>query len=173
MIRRPALALLLALLSAGCSSGTDLPATSPETADQPQNFQLVNDIPIPAGAAMDNERSLILSDKDKWLGRLVMKLNMSGAEAALFFQNQMPGFNWTPIMSMTSDVTVMTYVRGDRACTIQIQRSLIYGSTVWLMVAPKQDGGAAGGGGFGASSAPVDRSIRAEPLPPGSASRKR
>lgn len=130
------------LLVAGCASSTKLPATAAgDTA--PVEFNLVTDIPIPAGAEMDNERSLILSDRDRWTGRVVMKLWTSAAEATAFYQTQMPGFGWEPVMSVTAGTSVLSYIRGDRAATVQIEKSQLWGATVLVTVAPRQAGAVA------------------------------
>ncbi|MEW5726276.1 MAG: hypothetical protein AB1918_00480, partial [Pseudomonadota bacterium] len=126
-------------LLVGCGSSTRLPATAAGDSAPPE-FSLVTDIPIPAGAEMDNERSLILSDRDRWTGRVVMKLWKSAAEATAFYQAQMPGFGWEPVMSVTSGISVLSYTRGDRAATVQIEKSQLWGSTVLVTVAPRQAG---------------------------------
>ena len=169
--------LAAALALAACSRGTMLPANSSATSDQPVNFQLVTDIPFPTGATMDNDRSLILSDRDRWTGRVVMTLNNSANEVTAFFQAQMPNFGWQPMMSVTAETSVLTYLRGDRAATVQIERRTVYGTTVSVTVAPRQAdaGGANTGGGYDAAPAPRAApagGIRAEPLAPPVSSRR-
>ncbi len=161
-----------------CSRGTLLPANSTGSTDQPPNFQLVTDIPIPAGATMDNDRSLILSDRDRWTGRVVMTLGNSANEVTAFYQAQMPNFGWQPMMSVTAETSVLTYLRGDRAATVQIERRTIYGAMVSVTVAPKQaESGAGSGGSGGYDPSPAPRSapsggVRAEPLAPPPTSRR-
>ncbi|KIL98014.1 hypothetical protein CCC_01075 [Paramagnetospirillum magnetotacticum MS-1] len=165
---RIALCLAVALGAAACTRGTQLPPSSAANAngEQPANFQLVTDIPIPSGATMDNERSLILSDRDRWTGRVVMTLYNSANEVTAFYQQQMPNFGWQPMMSVTAETSVLTYVRGDRAATVQVERRTVYGSLVSVTVAPKQSDG---GGSFESAPAPrsaPSSSIRSEQLPP-------
>lgn len=156
---RLALCLAAALGLAACSSGTELPpASSAAGGDQPVNFQMVTDIPIPSGATMDNDRSLILSDRDRWTGRVVMRLFNSANEVTSFYQQQMPNFGWQPMMSVIAETSVLTYVRGDRAATVQVERRTVYGSVVSVTVAPKQS---EGGGGYGGGSGGA---VRSEPL---------
>ncbi len=164
-----ALVLIAGLALSACSRGTVLPATSGSSTDQPANFQLVTDIPIPTGATMDNDRSLILSDRDRWTGRVVMTLSNSANEVTAFYQAQMPNFGWQPMMSVTSETSILTYLRGDRAATVQVERRTVYGALVSVTVAPKQAdvGGAGSSGGY--DSSPTPRSaptggIRTEPL---------
>lgn len=167
--KRLALCVVLALGLAACSRGTQLPPTAAGgNGDAPTNFQLVTDIPIPSGATMDNDRSLILSDRDRWTGRVVMSLLFNSAnEVTSFYQQQMPNFGWQPVMSVTGDTSVMTYVRGDRAATVQVERRTVMGAIVSVTVAPKQSDTTGAAGGY--DSAPMPRpapagSIKAEPL---------
>ena len=177
---RPVLALAALLAVAGCSRGTSLPPNAAAgSSDQPANFQLVTDIPFPAGATMDNDRSLILSDRDRWTGRVVMTLGNSANEVTAFYQAQMPNFGWQPMMSVTAETSVLTYLRGDRAATVQVERRTVYGSVVSVTVAPKQSDatGSSSYGGSGYDSAPAPRSapaggIRSEPLAAPSSSKR-
>ncbi|BAE53134.1 hypothetical protein amb4330 [Paramagnetospirillum magneticum AMB-1] len=121
---------------------------------------------------MDNDRSLILSDRDRWTGRVVLTLYNSANEVTAFYQQQMPNFGWQPMMSVTAETSVLTYVRGDRAATVQVERRTVYGSLVSVTVAPKQSDSS--GGGY--DSAPAPRAapsggIRSEQLAPPSSRR--
>ena len=174
--RRLILCALLLALPPGlgaCSRGTALPASAAAgSSDAPANIQLVTDIPIPTGATMDTDRSLILSDRDRWTGRVVMTLGHSADEVTGFYQAQMPNFGWQPVMSITAETSVLTYLRGDRAATVQIERRTVYGSRVSVTVAPRQSEAVSSGAGeaAGSSYAPVSSragaGIRSESLPP-------
>ncbi len=156
MIRRGFRIAVLAaatVLVAGCGSRTDIPAAQSDSG-QPANFQLVTDIPIPPDATMDNARSLILSDRDHWTGRVVMRFWQNPAELTAFYQSQMPAFGWEPLMSVTSEISVMSYTRGDRAATVQIEKSMLgMASEVSVTVAPRQSSDTAGAGGGGTPGA--------------------
>jgi len=175
MIRRGLRIVVLAaatLLVAGCGSRTDIPAAQSDSS-QPANFQLVTDIPIPPDATMDNERSLILSDRDHWTGRVVMRFWQSPPQLTAFYQTQMPAFGWQPLMSVTSDVSVLSYTRGERAATVQISPSLLGMTTeVAVTVAPRQSGAAAGSGTSvpaapsSYDAGPAQQPVKAEPLGP-------
>jgi len=167
------LAVLLPLLAqTGCARNST-PANSGDPSTSPQ---LVTDIPLPGGAGIDQDRSLILSDRDRWTGRVVMVLTNSANDMTNFYQTQMPNFGWQPMMSITSETSILTYLRGDRAATVQIERRSVLGSIVTITVAPRQadaTGGSSGGSDYAAPaprSAPAER-IRSEPLPPPSARR--
>ncbi len=138
-------AIILSLL-AGCTNMTKLPAAQSGDFEPPSQFNLVTDIPVPTGASMDNDRSLVLSDRDRWTGRVVIKTGKPASESTAFYQQQMPAFGWEAVMSVTSDVSVLAYIRGDRAATVQIERSNAWGSTVLVTVGPRQSYGTATSG---------------------------
>ncbi len=162
------------LLVAGCGGRTDIPAAQSDSG-QPANFQLVTDIPIPPDATMDDERSLILSDRDHWTGRVVMRFWQKPPQLTAFYQSQMPSFGWQPLMSVTSDVSVLSYTRGDRAATVQIAPSMLGMTTeVSVTVAPRQSGTEAGPAAGGAApvppapssydAGPAQQPVKTEPL---------
>jgi len=172
-------AVMIALTVAGCGSRTNLQAVK---SDQPlANAQLLTDIPIAANATMDNERSIILADHDHWVGRVVMRFWQSTSELTGFYQAQMPGFGWEPVMSVTSASSILTFTHGDHAATVQIEESTMgLKSQVSITVAPRQagSGGGAGGGygngngggaygnGGGATDYTRPGAVKTETLPP-------
>lgn len=104
-----------------------------------QMFRPVSDVPIPKDAELDAERSLILSGKDDWTGRLVMISSVTSTEAFAFFTAEMPRFEWSPIMTVQSAVSVLTFTRTGRAATVQIERRALGGSLITITVAHAQD----------------------------------
>ena len=77
-----AAAALVAL--AACDSGPRLTATSAPAAVEGESsaaFQPITDVPIPDGARLDSERSLVLGGQDNWTGRLVFTIGESSADA--------------------------------------------------------------------------------------------
>ena len=159
-------ALMLVALT-GCGSRTNLAPVRNEQAVG--NSQLLTDIPIPNNSTMDNERSIILADRDHWVGRVVLRSWQNVGELTAFYQSQMPSFGWEPVMSVQSAVSVLTYIHGDHAATIQIEDSTMgLKSQVSVTVAPRP-GAASGGtsssvpyGGFSGNGG----GISSEPLPP-------
>ena len=164
-------AALCMLAVSACGSRTNL---QPVQSDQPlANTQLLTDIPIPNNATRDNERSLILADGDHWVGRVVMRFWQNTSELTTFYQAQMPGFGWEPVMSVTSASSILTFTHGDHAATIQIEESTLgLKSQVSITVAPRQAGTAGGAGtggnvyGTGGTDYSKPAAIKSEPLPP-------
>ena len=101
-----------------------------------------------------------------------MKLWKSAPDANQFYQAQMPAFGWEPIMQVTSGTSVMAYVRGERASTVQIESNPMWGSTVTVTVGQRlatHPVPASFGGGGGNDTAPTKvperERVRSEPLP--------
>jgi hypothetical protein len=121
-------------------------------------FSPVSDVPIPKDAELDAERSLILSGKNDWTGRLLMISTISATEAYAFFTAEMPRFEWSPIMTVQSAVSVLTFTRTGRAATIQIERRTLGGSLITITVAHAQD--TVGIPASPVQSTPVDGQLR-------------
>ncbi len=101
------------------------------------NFAQFSDVPVPAGADMDLERSLVLGEQDAWIGRLVMNVGMNPGRTYDFYFGEMPRFGWFPVTTVRAETSVLTYARGGRIATIQVWGRIITGSTVSMTLSPK------------------------------------
>lgn len=130
---------------AGCTQGTMLqPTTSASDDEVSKNFALLTDIPIPPGASLDVERSLILGDLDRWTGRVFLKVGQPPAKIFAIYQTEMANFGWQPILSVQAGTSVLAFTRSERAATVQIESQTLGGSTVSVTVAPRQNGAVPG-----------------------------
>ena len=148
--------LLLAGLTA-CENTTPISASrSPDsTGASEASFAQFSDVPIPAGATMDLERSLVLGERESWIGRLVMNVGNSGGKVYDFFFSEMPRFNWTPVTTVRAETSVLSYTRGERVATIQIKKRTLGGSNISLIVSPKGSPVRAGGVSSNIGNAPA------------------
>ena len=159
--------LVLALIAvSACLGGESLPPTQVGDGPVQLNLTPVADIPIPQGVSYDSERSLILSEKDRWTGRLVMSSSLTPVKSFAFYKEQMPGFQWTPVMSVQSRTSVLTFTRDNRAATVQIEGTTFGGSDIVITIAPRnENSGLSGGLSGGMSAAPLG-SVSSQPAPP-------
>ncbi len=104
-----------------------------------------SDVPVPSGASMDLERSLVLGEKEVWIGRLVMDVGLNSSKSYDFFFAEMPRFNWVPVTTVRAETSVLSYTRGERVATIQIKKKTLGGSNISLIVSPKGSPVRAGG----------------------------
>jgi len=133
------------LTLAACESSPRLAATSaPIAAEGESNaaFQPITDVPIPEGARLDSERSLVLGGQDNWTGRLVFNIGESSADAFARYHQEMPRFGWRLITSVQAEASVLAFSQGDRVATIQIEGRTLSGATVTITMSPRHvDGG--------------------------------
>jgi hypothetical protein len=101
------------------------------------NFAQFSDVPVPAGADMDLERSLVLGEQDAWIGRLVMAVGTNPGKTFDFYFGEMPRFGWFPVTTVRAETSVLTFARGSRIATIQVWGRTLSGSTVSMTVSPK------------------------------------
>ncbi len=136
---RPVLLIAFMIVLTACNQSEALqPTTSASDSGTSQSFALLTDIPIPPGASLDVEKSLVLGDLDRWTGRVILDVEQSATKAFGLYQAEMPNFGWLPVMSVQAGVSVLTFTRGERAATIQIENNTLRGSTVSITVAPRQ-----------------------------------
>lgn len=139
--RRPTFivtAIWVVAFLAGCSNNPTLTTSAAAENAEPGKFQPLTDIPIPNGAKLDSDKSLILGPADHWLGRAVLKVGLAANEATVFYQNQMPSFGWELITMAQGKVTNMTFSRADRIASIQIEGETFGGSHATIIMSPRQ-----------------------------------
>lgn len=118
--------------------------------------QQFTDIPIPSGARMDLDRTLILGPRETWIGRLVFTSSAGPNDLFDFYNREMPRFGWTGITAVRAGTSVLSFSRGERIATVQISRTTLGGSEVLVTISPRS--AMDGGGGFAPSpAAPVNR----------------
>lgn len=140
------------LAMAGCSSSPlSANAKSDGSASGP-SFSQFTDLPVPSKASMDVDKSLLLGNGESWTGRLVYSSWTSHTDLYDFYKAQMPGFGWQEITSVRASISVQTWIRDSRVCTIQI-RDTTLGSEVIVTMSPGGAGGAVAPGGYSPSPA--------------------
>ena len=105
------------------------------------SFGQFSDVPIPTDSEMDLERTFILGKQENWIGRLVISSGHSAMEIFDFFRNEMPKFDWKEIAVVRSEVSILTYSRGNRIASLQIQSNTLIGSMVNMVITPQEDAG--------------------------------
>ena len=133
-----AAAISVAGFLAGCSNNPTLATSTASETAEPGKFQPLTDIPIPSGSKLDTEPSLILGPPDHWLGRAVLKVGLSANDATVFYQNQMPSFGWELITVVQGKVSNLTFSKADRIASMQIEGATLSGSTVTIIMSPRQ-----------------------------------
>ncbi len=165
--------ILFGLSMMGCT-GQNLAASPAGEDGKPAaapvaSFSQFSDIPVPAGATMDMERSLLLGTGEEWTGRLSYETSTEGARVFDLYKAEMPKFGWTELTVIRGDRSIMTYQRGQRIATIEIKTRTFYGSAVSVTVSPNAsstaNGGSYGGSTYGGASGSYSSgSVSRQPL---------
>jgi hypothetical protein len=133
--------LALAALGTGCGSQPMVaPPATGQTSVAPSNALSVSDVPVPGGAKLDTEASLLMGGQEHWIGRLVIGTGLTPTEAYNFYQGKMPSFGWSAVTAVQSKISTLTFLRADRVATVQIEPNALSGSTVSVLVSPRQTG---------------------------------
>ncbi|MGH8743755.1 MAG: hypothetical protein ACREUY_05690 [Burkholderiales bacterium] len=122
----------------GCSNNPTLTTSTAAENAEPGKFQPLTDIPIPSGAKLDADKSLILGPADHWMGRAVLKMGLEANEVTVFYQNQMASYGWELVTLAQGKVTNMTFARADRIASIQIESGTFGGSQATIIMSPRQ-----------------------------------
>ena len=100
-------------------------------------FAQFTDLPIPEGAVMDLEHTLILGTQERWIGRLALETSADAPAVFDLYQTEMSSYGWQEVTAVRAEVSVMTFVRGERVATIQIQSNSLRGTEVDVTVSPR------------------------------------
>ena len=101
------------------------------------------------------ERTLLLGNGETWTGRLVFT-SWTASQSSLYdlFRAEMPGYGWQEVTSVRASISVQTWQREKRICTVQIRDSTV-GSEVILTMAPIGNNGAGAASPAGSAYPPA------------------
>ena len=134
---------LIILLLAACGQTASLaPTSSPDQsftdeAARTEPFTQFKDIPIPSGANMDMERTIILGAQNTWTGRVYLQVKKTANKLFEFYKLEMSKFGWRQLTSVRATISVLTYERGSRIATVQILAKKLQGNVVIVTMSPK------------------------------------
>ena len=125
----------------GCGSGMGvkpMPMNKGEASKSGQtSFTQFQDIPIPIGAEMNLDRSVILGAPETWIGRLTLETDHNPVKLFNFFKQSTPEFGWQEVTSIRSATSFLTYTQTTRVLTIQITSKTLKGSEVVMTISPR------------------------------------
>jgi hypothetical protein len=135
-----AILLVAACSSTGSSPTTGGSGTKAGGAAAPITYQAVPDLPFAPGTTIDTERTLVLGSGERWMGRMALKSNLKSTQAYQYYLDQMPAFGWESVTAVQGKNSVLTWVRQERAATVEIAGTGFGGSTVDITVGPRGRG---------------------------------
>ena len=132
--------ILICFFVLSCSGDKLIPIKGPEGDPGTElNFAQFDDVPIPMKSELIKDDSIIISNKDGWLGRLVFETGKNQLEAFDFFRNELPKFGWKKLSEIRSDSSLLNYSNKNRLASIQIVDNTFFGSTVSITVTELED----------------------------------
>lgn len=130
------LVLSTAFLTLACSSVGNVSIANDSTVSASTAKQLAGDVPLPQGAVIKQQDTLVMGSGSTWMGRL--SLSVSGEPQSVFawFRDSMPGAGWTLTSSSFSKLSLLTFTKAERMATVQMQSGNFGGNEVLITVAP-------------------------------------
>ncbi len=138
-MKRFTLYLATLFLLAGCNS---LPVIDGQKEDVDAiRKQLLGEMPLPLGAKIDNDASLILGSGENWTGRVVLSIPLGSAEVFNSIREQFQASGWALLSSVKAKNSILVLTRQERTITLEISESgsLSNSSRVLLSVAPRNN----------------------------------
>jgi len=147
------LTIFCLLILSGCENTTSIVASVTPNNYKPSepNFSQFGDIPIPSNTEMDLKHTLVLGERNTWIGRLVIKNSMTAAKAYDFYFSEMPKLGWSTVTTIRGESIFLTYAQNTRAATIQIKRQSFGDTVISIIISPH---GTDTGTNFGGVMAP-------------------
>lgn len=130
-----------AMLALGASGlGTTTVAADdgvPEPAVNPAlpNGEMIGDIVMPAGSAMDSKESLILGNGANAYGKIIAEVKAKQHLVMQFYKENMPSQGWGLISEIQDDDIILTFQKPTRVAVIHIERGRSVDLTI--MVTPR------------------------------------
>ncbi len=115
------------------------PSSQPyQPGSPPADAALLGSLPIPPGAKIIADQSLIIGSGDAWVGRLNMDVGRDVAAAYKYFLDAFQGQGWTLQSAVRSKTSLLVFTHAGRSATIEFQDApkLVGGATVTLTMAP-------------------------------------
>lgn len=100
-------------------------------------FNRFPDLPVPTGAEMDVARTQVFGSGEAWFGQLSLISGHDSNALFDFYKQELPNMGWQEITSVRAQVSVLTYQRGERVLSIQIQNRALKGAQAVLTVSPR------------------------------------
>jgi hypothetical protein len=123
-------------LVAACTSMGGTSMSGDSTVTEATARQLTGDVPLPPGAVIKQQDTLVMGTGNSWTGRI--NLTVSGDPQAVFtyFRDSMPGAGWTMTSSSFSKLSLLTFTKGERVANVQMQSGGFGNNEVLIMVSP-------------------------------------
>ncbi|WP_416560477.1 hypothetical protein ACHEXL_02480 [Limnohabitans sp. yimb22184] len=123
---------------AACANTSSTPSVGVGPDGKVQNpVQLLGQLPLPPGAGIRADQSLIIGAGDNWVGRVVLDVGRDLDAAYRFFLETYPSQGWTVVSAVRGKNSFMVMTRQERTATFEMVDGGMLGSSVSLTMAPR------------------------------------
>ncbi|NVJ70996.1 MAG: hypothetical protein HWE08_11610 [Alphaproteobacteria bacterium] len=84
--------------------------------------EMIGDVVMPAGSAMDAKRSIILGNGNNAYGKIIAEVRAKQVKVMQFYKENMPTQGWGLISEIQDDDIILTFQKPTRVAVIQIER---------------------------------------------------
>ena len=95
-----------------------------------------DDVPVPAGFKTLNDESFAFQNDVTRVALIKYSGSKSADQMVLFFKEQMPLYNWSPINIIEYERRIMNYEKGSESCIVTIESKGMR-SIVTIAISPK------------------------------------
>jgi hypothetical protein len=99
--------------------------------------QMLGTLPLPPGAVIRADQSLIIGAGENWVGRVVLDVGRDFDAAYRFFLETYPAQGWTLVSTVRGKNSFMVMTRQERTASFEMVDGGLLGSTVSLTMAPR------------------------------------
>lgn len=119
------LALSCVAVMAACTSmgGTNMSGDS--TVTEATAKQLTGDVPLPPGAVIKQQETLVMGSGNTWMGRLGLSVSGDPQSVFAYFCDGLPASGWTLTSSSFSKLSLLTFTKAERVATVQMQAAAL------------------------------------------------
>ena len=122
----------------GCASNGHSPSVGVGLDGKVQNsVQLLGQLPLPPGAIIRADQSLIIGAGDNWVGRVVLDVGRDFDAAYRFFLETYPAQGWAVVSAVRGKNSFMVMTRQERTATFEMIDGGMLGSSVSMTMAPR------------------------------------
>ena len=129
--------LVTAALAACANTGSSTSVSVGPDGKQQNPVQLLGQLPLPPGAVIRADQSLIIGAGDNWVGRVVLDVGRDVDAAYRYFLETYPAQGWTVVSAVRGKNSFLVMTRQERTATFEMVDGGMMGSSVSLTMAPR------------------------------------
>ena len=123
-------------LSACSNFGNSPPWNSSQNFDETNQSiaDLLGDMPIPNGARINNENTMIIGRGVGWVCRVYLVGLQSPNEVYGFFLTDFPKAGWATVSATKAKTSIVVFTKEDRTCTIKVSEGSFTGPKTLISI---------------------------------------